>query len=69
VIVDNEERQDFVGILLVKKLILLSDQDRVTVRDLMGTDAVSQLPLVRSDRQLFDMLNQFQEGKSEDSLT
>ncbi|KAJ1838663.1 hypothetical protein LPJ70_005369, partial [Coemansia sp. RSA 2708] len=54
------ERENIVGVLLVKSLILLDPDDEVPVRDAR----ITGIPLVTPDVSLYDILNAFQEGGS-----
>ncbi|KAJ1811639.1 hypothetical protein LPJ56_005762, partial [Coemansia sp. RSA 2599] len=53
-------REDIVGVLLIKSLILLDPDDAVPVRDA----CIAPVPLVTPDTSLYDILNAFQEGGS-----
>ncbi|KAJ2803465.1 hypothetical protein H4R21_002028 [Coemansia helicoidea] len=53
-------REDIVGVLLVKSLVLLDPDDGTTVRDAK----IEPVPLVTTDVSLYDILNAFQEGGS-----
>ncbi|KAJ1877868.1 hypothetical protein H4R99_007836 [Coemansia sp. RSA 1722] len=53
-------REDIVGVLLIKSLILLDPDDAVPVCDA----CIAPAPLVTPDTSLYDILNAFQEGGS-----
>ncbi|KAJ2156655.1 hypothetical protein GGF46_005040 [Coemansia sp. RSA 552] len=53
-------RENIVGVLLVKSLVLLDPDDAVPVRDAR----ISTIPLVSTSTSLYDILNAFQEGGS-----
>ncbi|XP_062510930.1 uncharacterized protein LOC134186870 [Corticium candelabrum] len=55
-------RQNIVGIILVKKIIMLDPDDAVPVREVYMS--IDNLPRFRDDMPLYDLLNKFQEGKS-----
>ncbi|KAI9471453.1 hypothetical protein LPJ78_005073 [Coemansia sp. RSA 989] len=57
-------RENIVGVLLVKSLILLDPDDAVPVRDAK----ITGIPLVTPDVSLYDILNAFQEGGSHMAL-
>ncbi|KAK3097502.1 hypothetical protein FSP39_010242 [Pinctada imbricata] len=57
-------KSNIVGLLLVKTLITLDPDDAASVRNIIHTYAVPSLLYVRDDTPLFDLLNQFQTGKS-----
>ncbi|KAJ1722189.1 hypothetical protein LPJ53_003363 [Coemansia erecta] len=56
----NGRREDIVGVLLVKSLILLDPDDAVPVRDV----CIAPIPLVTTTTSLYEILNAFQEGGS-----
>jgi CBS domain containing-hemolysin-like protein len=53
-------RTNIVGMLLVKKLIVLDPEEPVKVGDL----PLTYLPVVTTQKPLFDMINEFQQGQS-----
>ncbi|KAJ3035048.1 hypothetical protein HDV00_004374 [Rhizophlyctis rosea] len=61
----SEERTNIIGILLVKSLILLDPNDEVPVSQV---HLITNIPKVKSETGLFDMLNHFQEGASHMAL-
>ncbi|KAJ2397902.1 hypothetical protein GGI05_000395, partial [Coemansia sp. RSA 2603] len=56
----NSRREDIVGVLLIKSLILLDPDDAVPVRDV----CIAPIPLVTTTTSLYEILNAFQEGGS-----
>ncbi|KAJ2808211.1 hypothetical protein H4R21_000167 [Coemansia helicoidea] len=54
------DRENIVGVLLVKSLLLLDPDDRTPVKDAR----IAHVPLVTTDVPLYDILNAFQEGGS-----
>jgi metal transporter CNNM len=59
-----EDPTDFVGMLLVKQLIVYDPEDAVPVSNF----SLSPLPRIRPDSSCLDLLNFFQEGKSHMAL-
>ncbi|CAI9718901.1 Hypothetical predicted protein [Octopus vulgaris] len=57
-------KQNILGILLVKNLILLDPKDSISVNKLIDSSAFRSVPIVPSNTPLFDLLNLFQTGKS-----
>ena len=57
------ERSNIVGIVLVKSLILLNPDDATPVCDVCRP--LDAIPHVQDDMPLYDLLNKFQEGKSQ----
>jgi ankyrin repeat/SOCS box protein 13/metal transporter CNNM len=55
-------RTNIVGVILVKKIIMLDPKDEVPVREVYMS--VDNLPRINDDMPLYDLLNKFQEGKS-----
>ncbi|KAJ2817366.1 hypothetical protein IWW50_006193, partial [Coemansia erecta] len=53
-------RENIVGVLLVKSLVLLDPDDAVPVREVR----IAGIPFITPDVSLFDILNAFQEGGS-----
>jgi metal transporter CNNM len=60
----NGNRQDIIGLLLIKNLIKLNPYDPTPIADL----TVREIPSVLSNVQLWDVLNMFQNGKSHMAL-
>ena len=54
---------NIIGVILVKKIIMLDPKDAVPVREVYTS--VDNLPRIHADMPLYDLLNKFQEGKSE----
>ncbi|XP_014777915.1 uncharacterized protein LOC106874631 [Octopus bimaculoides] len=57
-------KQNILGVLLVKNLILLDPKDCIPVYRLIDSSAFRSVPIVPSNTPLFDLLNLFQTGKS-----
>lgn len=59
----KDGRSDIVGLILVKKLIILDPDDNVPISEVMG--AMIPPPSCSTTTPLYDILNQFQTGRSE----
>lgn len=57
------EKSNLLGILLVKKLIKLDPEESVPIQSIFQKEG-RDLPTIRDDLQLYDLLNQFQNGRS-----
>ncbi|KAJ3089206.1 hypothetical protein HK102_006934, partial [Quaeritorhiza haematococci] len=56
----NGDRQNIIGVVLVKQLLLLDPEDEVRLADIK----IRRLPRVRNDTPLFEMLHVFENGGS-----
>lgn len=61
--VHERDKSNLLGILLVKKLIKLDPEDSIPIHSIFENDG-RDLPSIQEDVQLFDLLNQFQNGRS-----
>ena len=59
------DRENIVGLLLVKTLIKLDPEDATPVRSLLDDGDVRPILHTTEDKPLFDLLNEFQEGKGQ----
>lgn len=57
------EKENIVGLLLVKTLIKLDPEDAIPVRSLLEAGDVRPILHTAEDKPLFDLLNEFQEGR------
>jgi metal transporter CNNM len=60
----NNNRQDIVGLLLIKNLIKLNPNDSITIRNI----ELREMLTVDSTKQLWELLNMFRKGKSHMAL-
>ncbi|XP_019851308.1 PREDICTED: DUF21 domain-containing protein At4g14230-like [Amphimedon queenslandica] len=58
----KDGRTDIVGLILVKKLIILDPDDNVPIKEVIG--AMTPPPSCSTTTPLYDILNQFQTGRS-----
>ena len=58
----ENDHKNIIGLLIVKKLIKLDPEDNTPVRELEGASIPP--PSCSANTPLFDVLNQFQTGKS-----
>ncbi|XP_019848829.1 PREDICTED: DUF21 domain-containing protein At4g14230-like [Amphimedon queenslandica] len=58
----KDGRSDIVGLILVKKLIILDPDDNVPIKEVIG--AMTPPPSCSTTTPLYDILNQFQTGRS-----
>lgn len=61
--VHEHDRSNLLGILLVKKLIKLDPDDCIPINSIFEREG-RDLPSIKENVQLFDLLNQFQNGRS-----
>ena len=59
------DKENIVGLLLVKTLIKLDPEDATPVRSLLDDGDVRPILHTTEDKPLFDLLNEFQEGKGQ----
>lgn len=57
------EKTNFLGVLLVKRLIKLDPDECIPIKTIFDSEG-RDLPAIQEDVQLFDLLNQFQNGRS-----
>ena len=62
------EKENIVGLLLVKTLIKLDPEDATPVRLLLDAGDVRPILHTAEDKPLFDLLNEFQEGRGEHEI-
>ena len=63
------DRENIIALLLVKTLIHLDPEDATPIRSLIDSEMTRPVLQTTEEKPLFDLLNEFQEGKGEVALT